>query len=253
MEVRPSKNIGERDEVLCVTHLLSFDINKLVSVFGTRAKSGIIVRDVRTGNPVTIPNISKSPPWCKADVIVEFIDTKEIRNISVKSNNGMPYAVVNHTPRSAHVFQHGSLNTYLADLDYVVMRMNKQKYMSESAEDINIEDLKYLLRRHIVVLKRLLMYFVFCGSGSGDSKVQADSVLLIDGGDLKFVDCYHDVDKKKYIDSLYPKIKMSMRNKGMPTKPKNMTRASQKKYVTRMELCNPWMYGTKGSLHIRIR
>ena len=246
-----SKNIGQRDEVLCIKRLLSFDTKQLVSIFGGRARSGIIVRDVNTGVPISI--IKKSPSRCKADVIIEFIGTKEIRKISVKSNNGAPYAVLNHTPRSAYVFQQGFLKPYLADLDYVVMRMNKQKYMDESTEDINIEDLKYLLRRHAFALKKVLMYFIFNGSGSGDSKIQSDSILLIDGDDLEFVDCYHDADKMKYIELLYHKIKLSMRNKGMPKKPKKMTRSSKSKYDDRIKKCNVWIYGAKGSLHIRVR
>jgi hypothetical protein len=244
-------NIGESDELFCIRCLLSSDNNTLVKIFGKRARLGI---NVRNSAGKFISTISKSPSRYKADVIIDFIDTKETRHISIKSNNGAPYAVLNHTPRSAYVFQKSHLNKYLADLDYIVMRMNKQKYLAESGDDINIENIKFLMRRHVFALKQILMYFIFYGTGSGYSKCDANGILLVNGNNIKFIDCNTNADKMKYVETIYPKIKLSMRKKGMPCKPKHMTRKSKKNYTEKMLLCNNWIYGSnKGSLHIRVR
>ena len=95
----------------------------------------------------------------------------------------------------------------------------------------------------------LLSYFVFDGTGSGDSRCKANSVLYYEKDHtISFIKCCELEEKKTYIESRINSCIISLRDKGMP------------KSIP--DTCNPWVFNDckdngstkyKGSLHIRIK
>ena len=164
-------------------------------------------------------------------------------------------AILNHTPRSAKVFQVGGLLfDNLNELDNLIYLMNEERSKGTVGEDINISNIFPSIKNEIKTnLIEIVKYFMFFGTGRGNANNPVNSILEIyDPSNIdkwKFVNCENENDKIKYIETLYDKLILSMRDKGMPTK-KNIQ-------------CDPWIFHQKnngkqkekykGSLHIRIK
>ena len=96
--------------------------------------------------------------------------------------------------------------------------------------------------------KEILSYFVFDGSGKGYSKCKSNAIMTYQSDEIIFRKYDNIQNKKAYIESIYDKIVISLRDKGMP------------KLIH--ECCKPWVFDDikpdgsikhKGSLHIRIK
>jgi hypothetical protein len=261
-------NVGESDELKSILELCRLqqsediaDAFKLFRIFGEKSYSGIVVCCPYTKKYISANEVCKAPSRFKADVCVYFFYINEYRFVSIKSENGAMYSIVNHTPRHSNVFQSGYLSNHLDDLDFIVSRMNTQRKEKTSSQDIHIENLGVFTRRRHDTLIDLLMYFTFIGSGSGVSDQPADSVLVIQDNTMTFFDCVTPTQKKHYASLLYPRMTLSMRHKQMPSQPTRVTRKSKDMYDKKMELCKPWIFECiekkvvrlKGSLDIRIR
>jgi hypothetical protein len=106
-----SHNIGEKDEVLSILKLFYYNksnqYDKLIEIFGDEACEGISIID-ETGCVITdINTINKAKGCLKADVIIKMNKTTKIYTASIKSKNGANPAILNHTPRSAKIFNIG--------------------------------------------------------------------------------------------------------------------------------------------------
>ena len=249
-------NKGEKDEISLLLDLYHFndmnEFDKLIEIFGEEASEGISILDMDTNNEIIYINkLSKAPSGYKADCKIRIKKTNNIYNISIKSKNGANPSLVNHTPRNAKIFQRdGVLFDKLNCLDIIIREYICKREKKEIGEDVSSCELTCLkydnkLREQFL---DVLLYFVFHGSGKGDSKCKADSIITYQG-DKIILNRYDDIQKKKvYIESIYDKIVISLRDKGMP------------KIID--EYCKPWVFNDikpdgsikyKGSLHIRIK
>lgn len=242
-------NVGEEDELKTKLELCRLqqsediaDAFKLFRIFGEKSYDGIIVCCPYTKKYISADEVCKTPSGFKADVCVYFFYTNEYRFVSIKSENGSKYSVVNHTPRHSNVFQSGYLSNHLDDLDFIVSRMNTQRKEKTSSQDIHIENLGVFTRRRQDALIDLLVYFTFIGSGAKVSDQPADSVLVIRDNTMTFFDCITPTQKKHYASILYPRMTLSMRHKQIPPEPKHVTRKSKEIYDKKMELCKPWIF-----------
>jgi len=252
---KTSKNKGEKDEILCIKQLFTYsennDISSLIKIFGEDADEGIILINPENQNTYSnINEINNTKSLYKCDIIMKLIKTNTIYNISIKSKSCGNPSILNHTPRSAFVFQHGCLNKDLKNIDKFIKKINKMRKKEIVGEDIKLENL--ILSKNIKKsLKNVLKYFIFEGTGRGNSKINSNSILIYDNDDIdniKFYDCITNDNKNKYIDTIFNNCIISLRDKGMS---KN-----------NLELCKPWIYKDikkdgsiklKGSLHIRIK
>ena len=250
-----SHNVGEKDEVLAILKILylqkSQKFNQLVDIFGDDAEHGVQVINKETNTVIEgYHEVKKAKGTSKSDATIKMIKTQRSYNMSIKSKTGANPAILNHTPRSAKIFQESeALHKYLPDLDKISHEYNELRSQKIIGEDVNISKLKNMndmnVSNHI---KKVISYFMFEGSGKGDSSQKADSILLYDNNNIEFIDCSSEYNKTMYIDKIMDKCIISFRDKGMP---KNIT-----------ESCKPWIFldqkenGTvkhKGSLHIRIK
>lgn len=253
LKERKINNKGERDEILCKKKIFTYNYNKeyneLEKIFGT--SEDIIFIDLKTGKEIyNIEELSKAGPNYKADCKIKFIKTGYITCISIKSKNCGSPSIMNHTHRSAKVFQKdGDLFQYLPSIDLILAEYKDKRNNKIIGQDISINQLDSLkdgsVREDFL---KVLVYFVFNGSGKGDSKCKADAIMTYHDKEITFTKCDTLDKKKSYIESIYDRISLSLRNKGMP------------KLVT--DYCKPWIFNDiktngstkyKGSLHIRMK
>ena len=228
------------------------EFDKLIEIFGEEASEGISILNIDTDDEIyDINKLSKAPRGYKADCKIRLKKTNNIYNISIKSKNGANPSILNHTPRSAKIFQEGGIfNKYVSYLDkilqeYIDKRINK--IISEDTHVSNLMCLKddYLLKEKFL---EILSYFVFDGTGKGYSKCKSDAILINQCDKIIFRKCDNIQKKKVYIESIYDKLVISLRDKNMP------------KVLN--EYCKPWIFNDikpdgsikhKGCLHIRIK
>lgn len=250
-----NKNRGETDEVLLLLKLFHVnemnEFDKLIEIFGEEASEGINILNIVTDDEIyDINKLSKAPCGYKADCKIRMKKTNNIYSISIKSKNGANPAILNHTPRSAKIFQEGGIFNHIVSCfdkilqEYIDKRINK--IIGEDTPISNLMCLKndYLLKENFL---EILSYFVFDGTGKGYSKCKADAIMTYQNDKIIFRKCDNIQNKKVYIESIYDKIVISLRDKGMP------------KVLN--EYCKPWVFNDikpdgsikhKGSLHIRI-
>jgi hypothetical protein len=247
-----SYNIGEKDEVLLILKLFNYNqlkkYNKLVEIFGDEASEGIAIIDMDKKTIITDLNkIKKTKGTYKADVIIKMNKTNKLYTSSIKSKNGAKPSIINHTPRTAKVFKE-YLKKCLPSIDKLIQEYIDKRTRKIIGEDIQLNMLDCIKDNLIMTdVKELLAYFIFDGTGKGDSKCKANSILYYENDIISFIKCCDLEDKKKYIDSIITNCIISLRDKGMPK--------------TISDHCEPWIFKDykdngnikyKGSLHIRL-
>lgn len=251
------ENKGEKGEVDVIRIIYNLskinDIKSLKLIFGDNAENGIIMYNIKTNKQIEkIDDIKKAESGSKADFMIKFIKNNMFMNCSIKCEHGAMPTILNHTPRSAKVFQDGGdLFTELENLDTLISYLNKERINGNVGEDIHIKNMNISeeFKKCIICV---ITYFLFCGTGVGKSKYPSNSILEIqEPNDIKkwkFYNCIDNKKKDEYAQNIYDRIILSMRDKGMPTK-KNA-------------LCEPWIFRQikendiikeKGSLHIRLK
>ena len=255
-------NKGEKGELLVIKKVYELIKNKdekntelLRSLFGKNASYGLTVCDVKSAKPITqIDEIKKTSSIYKADCLIKVNQINKMFNISIKCYHGSMPSLVNHTPRSANIFQKkGDLYQYVPILDDIIKNMNKLRKEGKVGEDIPIKNILFT-NEHKNCIKEIVKYFMFNGSGRGKSKKSSNSMLSVkDPNDIstwKFINCDNEMRKLDYISSIYDNLILSMRDKGMPKNEK------------KMHICEPWIFNhitesgiikKKGSLHIRLK
>jgi hypothetical protein len=251
-----NQNIGEKDEVLLLLDLYHLnemsEFDKLIEIFGEEASEGISILNIDTDDEIVDLNkLSKAPCGYKADCKIRMKKTNNVYSISIKSKNGANPSILNHTPRSAKIFQEGGiLNDLVCCLDKIIQEYIYKRVNKIIGEDTPISKLMCLKDDYLLKEKflEILSYFVFDGSGKGYSKCKSDAIMTYQMDKIIFKKYDNIQNKKVYIESIYDKIVISLRDKGMP---KVMN-----------EYCKPWVFNDikpdgsikyKGSLHIRIK
>lgn len=250
-----NQNTGEKDEVLSLLYLYHLnemnEFDKLIEIFGEEASEGISILNLDTDDEIVDLNkLSKTSCGYKADCKIRMKKTNNIHSISIKSKNGANPSILNHTPRSAKIFQEGGIfNDHVSCLDKILQEYIDKRINKIIGEDIPISNLMCLKDDYSLKEKflEILSYFVFDGSGKGYSKCKSDAIMTYQSDKIIFRKYDNIQNKKEYIESIYDKIVISLRDKGMP---KVMN-----------EYCKPWVFDDikpdgsikyKGSLHIRI-
>lgn len=250
-----SLNKGEVGEIYVIIYLYNLSKLKeekyillLIKLFGEAASNGITLCDLTTKEPINdVEQIKKSKSIYKADCLIKFNKTSELLYISIKCDHGAKPAILNHTPRTAKVFQeNGELINYLPELDILVNKLNKERTEGNVSEDIHIIDID-IPDKIKECLMNVIKYFMFEGSGSGKNKMPANAVLNICNprniDEWKFSLCNTDETKLNYVKTIYKNIIISIREKGMPKKIN--------------KICEPWILQTnkknKGAIHIRLK
>jgi len=187
--------------------------------------------------------IKKSPGASKADVTVNGI------NYSVKLKNEKP-SLINHTARPGFENVCCRIGVKIDKFDDIISEYWKKRQKRTIREDVVSNDIKSPFRKHKKYLSPIINYFIFDGTGGGDSDYKADKVLEIDykalPKNLKIV------DKNKYFDSVWPKLVFSMRGGGKSKRgmPKNYPDCKNSSSIGKWT--RQTKEGYKGALSVRV-
>ena len=228
------------------------DTEYCVSIFGDKAQEGIEIINPINGRPYEhiseIPRKTKGAS--KSDITILLIKTQELRHISIKSMRGKEPSILNHTPRSANVFQVGHLKDEIINLDILAKEYHterKKEGKDKKGEDIKLCKLTSYTANEDVKKSILttLKYFIFSGTGTKKSNPECNAILVMKkDGSKTYNSCTTEEEKEAYIKNYIDldNCVLSFRNKGMRKKS--------------LEQDMPWVsqYGNKdcGAIHIRL-
>lgn len=252
------KNIGEYDEMRAKLHLIELrDQGKSVKIGG----EDIIVESVKNDSfecdsipkginlfRMTDPAIEelakqvgafKAPTGSKADVFLNDI------GISVKSLRGNPPAFLNHTHRAGFLKVCRRIGASIDELDEIIDDYWNKRLAGVIMEDVKNDDPNSPFKDHLNYLRPILNYFLFTGSGRGDSPYPAAYILdLVD----PLRESTWKFSKDEYLTDNWEHIIFSVRSKGMPDSYPSGADAA---------LIEPWVRwrddSYKGSLHGRAK
>lgn len=182
------KNKGEKAEKLFIQRLL--------------ANPAIVVRNPRTHEKVTTIDEYKPNCRCKSDVTLDFPDGVRYE-CSLKCVDAAPYAVVNHTSGLAPVWDSILDAHERCILEYFVCHVL-------CGRDVRIGNLNTTDEQNRV-LRKVVGYFSFNGTGCGVSVRPATCVVCIDKFGTPVKTC-ENVDT--YLDAIMPHLEISIRSKG---------------------------------------
>lgn len=183
----------------------------------------------------------KAGAFEKADVFVNHI------GISIKSRRGAAPTIINQTGRDRILRVMKSLQQPIAPLDRIIDRYWAFR-LDGGTEDVNNDDqpnnpfcVDENGNSNLSVLKPLLNYFAFKGTGTRDSKAPAKYVLSV--GMPNDTSTWTYYDETDFVDRLWKAFVFSVRSHGMP---KNIT-----------EEMLPWIRESegkkKGLLNVRVK
>lgn len=184
--------------------------------------------------------IDKAPGRSKADVYVNGI------GISLKSLENAPPAIINHTTRIGFETACSYCNIDINLLDDIIEEYWYLRKYNFIKEDVSNSDINSPFKNNLNVLKPILNYFLFDGSGSGLSKHRAD--ILLDYKSVNNTEDWNTYNRENAVDKIWGNLVFSLRSKGMPENYPNIENL-------KLESVKKWtvFYQNKfrGSLHVR--
>ena len=188
-------------------------------------------------------NIQKAGTMSKADVFINNV------GYSVKSTEGAPPAIVNHTSRLGWEFAAQQKGIQIDALDQLINDYWNKRLTGIIKEDVGNDNPNSPFSAHIGTLLPFLEYFSFEGSGSKISNHPAESVI-------EFVDPCNEatweiINKPTFISSVWARLVFSLRSsKGMPSDVNALDQSAK----TSVLLWSRNMNGKlKGALHVRVK
>lgn len=159
-------------------------------------------------------NAGKSGAFDKADVFVNNI------GISVKSQRGAPPSIINQTARDKILRVMRVLNSPIEPLDNIVSRYWRLRLQggTEDVSGIGLQNpftTKEDGSSTLSIIKPLLNYFTFKGTGTRESAAPAKYVLSM--GNPEDPDTWIYYSESTFIESVWNNLVFSIRGKGLPS------------------------------------
>ena len=188
-------------------------------------------------------NIQKAGAMSKADVFINSI------GYSVKSTEGAPPAIVNHTNRLGWEFAAQQKGLPIRALDQLINDYWSKRLSGVIKEDVGNDNPNSPFSAHIQTLLPFLEYFSFEGSGSKISNHPAKSVI-------EFSDPCNEatcdiINKPTFISSVWNRLVFSLRSsKGMPS---DINALDQTAKTSVLQWSRDMNGKLKGALHVRVK
>lgn len=255
------KNVGEYDELRIKLRLIELrDSVNTVTIDGKKfnLKSVGLVREF---DPLPKGTNLKAMTDAQIEVLANKVGAGKAKGsykadvningegFSVKSHRSAPPAIVNHTPRWGWYRICRQLKVNITKLDNMVNEYFRLRKSGQINEDIYNSDPRSPFKNEKEYLRPILNYFLFTGTGTGDSDYPAKYVL--DCADPYDTTTWKIHDESDYLDIFWDDMKFSMREKGFEAYP--YTRDCD---AWKTPLAQPWAVKIdgvyKGSLHVRV-
>ena len=188
--------------------------------------------------------IRKAPTTSKRDIMINGI------GVSLKSLRGAAFALVNHTTREKWLRVCSRLNLNISPLDEMVEDYWDLRLAGKIGEDIKSKDLLCPFGNtpeRKSYLKPLIDYFLFEGTGGGDSPYPAQRILEFES--TEDPDTWKILDRNSAYERIWKGLRFSIRSKAMPAHYAEMKDGLKKDEIA------PWVRHIdgkyRGALHIR--
>lgn len=185
--------------------------------------------------------ITKAPSIAKSDVQINGI------GYSVKSHAASPPALVNHTPRPGLEFACIYSDVNIRELDPLIDEYWELREAGKIGEDVKNSSVLSPFRHHKTLLRDVLEYFLFTGTGSRISQYPAEFIL--EYGNALNPATWEVMNKEEAIVKLWDKLIFSIRSKGMPPNYPYNLNISKNDSISRWTRYSSGQY--RGSLHVR--
>ena len=261
---RKARNIGEQDELLAVLTLIfqktsGNSIPGFPVITSVQTPEGQICKDWQLGlqKPESLKTLSmreikriackhgfhKSPGRFKADILING------EGVSLKSKRGSAAAIVNTTKRNGWEQACRYMNVNIAPLDEAIDAYWVGQFAGKTGEDVanNHPDSPFKDRRHL--LAPMLEYFLFYGSGSGESKVKASKIAEFD--DPSDISTWSILTPADAVYKIWDRLVFSIRGKGMPKNFPQMRLQDAHNKVSIERWTKKWEGKYRGALHVR--
>lgn len=226
------QNVGERDEYLLKLFLIECrqkkvsipigDKMEIVRTVGTRTEEYGDLSFSLEWNTLEAEELisvcasvkaTKAKLFDKADVYVNGI------GISVKSERGGNPSLINHTTRDKIVRVMKSIKQPILQLDKIVDRYWDMRLAKKIKEDTCISDALCPFgapddEKSLAVIKPLLNYFAFDGTGTRDSASPA--LLILSLKSPTDVKTWKYFSKDNFVESVWSRLVFSIRGKSTP-------------------------------------
>lgn len=220
-------NAGERDELLIKLYLVTMRDNgaslngiKIKSVgFGSIeyrpipegiSKDFYLLNDNDLTKLASLIGISKAGVYDKSDVYING------SGFSLKSFSAAPPALVNHTARPGFETACKYARVDINELDKLVDSYWDLRFKGIISEDVRNSDINSPFKDAKNILKPILEYFLFIGSGRGPSNYGADYIL--DYSQPHNPSTWHILDPSTAVNLVWDRLIFSLRaKKGMPS------------------------------------
>ena len=211
------KNIGERDEYRVITEMFQHrqDPVYLCPIFGEEAREGIRVIDPNGKEYQEVAEIpQKAKAEYKGDVTIQFVLSERKIHVSIKSLRGAKPSLVNHTHRAAKVFQE-ELKDDLVHLDRLAKEYHAIQLVTPK-EDIRFGEIPCFAEEPVrQAILKLLVYFVFVGTGAKKAVQACNAILVFHKDRLEYISCGTEEERMAYVSSQIDQCRVSFRDKGM--------------------------------------
>lgn len=248
-------NIGQ--SIVFANSLNRLTINTVeIPINGTQSKvaltnfpSGVTSTTINSMNDSQLASfcqtvgIVKAGLFSKSDVYVNG------KGYSIKSYDGSPPAIVNHTNRLGWDFVAQQTGASLSALDGLISDYWVKRIGGIIKEDVLNSNINSPFSSHFSMLEPFLNYFCFDGSGSKHSNHPADYVVeFSDPCNLNTCSIY---DRTNYLAHHWSNLCFSIRSKkGMPRDINALTPADRLSLLT---WAKNYQGSLRGSLHVRVK
>ena len=220
-------NSGERDELLIKLYLVSMRDHGLnfngmpirsvgfadleyESIPNDISNNFSVLSDIQLSNLSNKLGITKAGVFDKSDVYING------EGYSLKSFSAAPPALVNHTARPGLETACNYAGVNIQHLDALVDQYWDLRLKGIITEDIRNSDVNSPFRNAKHILKPVLEYFLFIGSGRGPSNYPAKYIL--DYVQPNNPQTWNILTPDKAVDKIWDKLIFSLRaKKGMPS------------------------------------
>ncbi len=257
-----TKNTGEEDELIANIKLIElrdtggFLFGKPVKSVGFAGKEFLSLPkgfniaglskmdDAQLGKVGRTLGVNKAPALAKADVFINGI------GYSIKSNRKAPPALINHTARPGFEKVCNRVGAKIDKLDGIIAEYWRLRNLGIISEDTANHHSNSPFYQHKEFFRPILNYFLFQGTGKGDSKYPAKHIIGF--SDPLLLNTWSLYDESNALDTLWDDLIFCLRaKKGMPKNYPNVSPrlrpllSSYKMWTTYID------GGYRGALHIR--
>lgn len=255
--IRVFMNKGEEDELKAKLSLIYWRDNNINNIQTVGYNDGqnyleypshnLTLNDIKNLDKTNLRticndlNINIASSRIKADVTINN------ENISLKSTRGALPALINHTHREGIQKVCNRINLNIASLDNAINNYWIARQNGQIGEDIKMSTPNNPFLSIINDLSTLLEYFLFRGTASGNSLVQA--VKLIEFNDPTNYNTWTYYTPSQAISQYINNTTISIRSKAMPSTYNHTGTTPRDQSISKWTRFSENKY--KGTLHIR--